>query len=44
MSAGFIGYLIYQFFQDEKNLKDLKVLGGGISDLLEYGEDFVLGH
>jgi hypothetical protein len=44
MSAGFIGYLIFQFFQDEKILKDLKVLGGGISDLLDYGEDFILGH
>jgi hypothetical protein len=44
MSAGLIGYITYQFFQDEKNLKDLKILGGGISDLLEYGEDFILGH
>jgi hypothetical protein len=44
MSVGFIGYMIFQFFQDEKNIEDLKDLKGGIQDLLDYGQDFIMGH
>jgi len=30
LSAGLITYLVYQFFQDEKNIEDLKDIKGGI--------------
>lgn len=35
--------MTYQFFKDEKNLEDLKDLKGGIEDLLDYGQDFIMG-
>ena len=44
MSVGFIGYMVFQFFQDEKNIEDLKDMKGGIQDLLDYGQDFIMGH
>ena len=35
----------YQFCQDEKNIEDLKDLAqNGITDLFEYGQDFMLGN
>ena len=32
-----MGYVIYQFLQDEKNIEDLRDLKKGIEDLLDYG-------
>jgi len=43
IQGSFIVYIVYQFFQDEKNLEDLKDLKGGIEDLLDYGQDFIMG-
>lgn len=43
-SGALIAYMIYQFCQDEKNIEDLKDLGtNGLSDLFEYGQEFVIG-
>lgn len=45
ISGSLIVYMGYQFCQDEKNIEDLKDLAqNGISDLFEYGQDFMLGN
>mmetsp|Transcript_11827 Transcript_11827/g.19998 ORF Transcript_11827/g.19998 Transcript_11827/m.19998 type:complete len:320 (+) Transcript_11827:3-962(+) len=43
-SASLIIYIIVLFFSDEKNVADLKDLGGGLNDMLDYGHDFFVGH
>lgn len=44
-SGSLIVYMGWQFCQDEKNIEDLKDLAEhGLSDLFEYGQDFVLGN
>ena len=44
LSGAMIVYMGYQFCQDEKNIEDLKDLGkNGLSDLFEYGQEFVVG-
>jgi hypothetical protein len=45
ISGSLIVYMGYQFCLDEKNVEDLKDLAqNGISDLFEYGQDFMLGN
>jgi translocation protein SEC62 len=45
ISGSLIVYMGYQFCQDEKNVEDLKDLAqNGISDLFEYGQDFMIGN
>lgn len=45
ISGSLIVYMGYQFCQDEKNIEDLKDLAqNGITDLFEYGQDFMLGN
>jgi len=44
LSGGLIVYMCYQFCQDEKNIEDLKDLAeNGLSDLFEYGQEFMVG-
>ena len=44
-SGSLISYMIYQFCQDEKNLKDLNDLAeNGLTDLFEYGQEFMIGN
>lgn len=44
VSGALIVYMGFQFCQDEKNIEDLKDLAeNGLSDLFEYGQDFVIG-
>lgn len=44
-SGALVTYMAYQFCQDEKNLEDLKDLAeNGISDLFEYGQEFMIGN
>lgn len=44
-SGALICYMGYQFCQDEKNIEDLKDLAeNGLSDLFDYGADFVIGN
>lgn len=44
-SGALIIYMGYQFCQDEKNLEDLRDLAEhGLSDLFEYGQDFMIGN
>ena len=44
-SGALIVYMGYQFCQDEKNIDDLKDLAeNGLSDLFEYGQNFVVGN
>jgi translocation protein SEC62 len=45
ISGSLIVYMAYQFCQDEKNIEDLRDLAeNGLSDLFEYGQEFVLGN
>ena len=45
ISGSLIVYMGYQFCQDEKNLEDLKDLAeNGLTDLFEYGQEFMLGN
>ena len=44
-SGSMVTYMIYQFCQDEKNIADLNDLAeNGLSDLFEYGQDFMIGN
>jgi translocation protein SEC62 len=44
ISGSLIVYMGYQFCLDEKNVEDLKDLAqNGISDLFDYGQDFMIG-
>jgi hypothetical protein len=44
-SGSLIVYMGYQFCQDEKNLEDLRDLAEhGLSDLFEYGQEFMIGN
>jgi hypothetical protein len=43
-SGSLIVYMMYQFCQDEKNIEDLKDLAeNGLTDLFEYGQEFMIG-
>ena len=45
LSGALIVYMSYQFCQDEKNIEDLRDLAEhGLTDLFEYGQDFVMGN
>jgi translocation protein SEC62 len=45
ISASMICYMGYQFCQDEKNIEDVQELyEHGLTDLFEYGQNFVLGN
>jgi len=44
ISGSLIVYMAYQFCQDEKNMDDLRDLAQhGLTDLFEYGQDFMVG-
>lgn len=44
ISGSMLVYMGYQFCQDEKNVEDLKDLAqNGLSDLFEYGQEFMIG-
>lgn len=44
-SGSLIGYMAYQFCQDEKNIEDLNdLLENGITDLFDYGAEWALGN
>lgn len=44
LSGSLLVYMCYQFCQDEKNIEDLKDLAeNGLSDLFEYGQEFMVG-
>lgn len=44
ISGSLIVYMTYQFCQDEKNMEDLRDLAeNGLTDLFEYGSEFMLG-
>jgi len=45
ISGSLIVYMCFQFAQDEKNIEDLKDLAeNGLTDLFEYGQDFMIGN
>lgn len=45
ISGALMVYMGYQFCQDEKNMEDLRDLAeNGLSDLFEYGQDFMIGN
>uniref|UniRef100_A0A7S3MZY8 Translocation protein SEC62 n=1 Tax=Strombidium inclinatum TaxID=197538 RepID=A0A7S3MZY8_9SPIT len=44
ISGALICYMGYQFTQDEKNMEDLRDLAShGLTDLFEYGQEFMVG-
>lgn len=43
-SGSLICYMAYLFASEEKNIEDLKDLGAGLNDLLDYGADFIIGN
>ena len=44
LSGSLLVYMCYQFCQDEKNIEDLKDLAeNGLTDLFEYGQEFMVG-